>query len=130
MLDALRAYEQQAVPRLPSSGLLRWLGTQAYLHRLLHALGFEHHFFYTSGGYSLGQWLIAHGAGGQPIAGAVKVSGGAPIGQLHAGEVVELSVNDTQSLVAMLIALHDRLHQEGLHAVPVGELMRDASTQT
>jgi UDP-glucose 4-epimerase len=129
VLAALRTYEQQAVPTLPSSGLLRWLGTQAYLHRLVHALGFEHHFLYTSRGYSLGQWFIAHGDGGQPIAAAVKLTG-TRIGQLHAGEVVEITVNNTQALVETLIALHDRLRQDHLHAVSVRELMRDANSQS
>ena len=125
-LQALRAEAEQAVPVLPSSGLVRWLGTRGYLHQLLHALGYRHHFFYTSQGYSLGQWLFAHGAGGRPIAGAVKLDGDEPIGPLHAGEVIELAVPNASTLSPMLFALHDRLQQAGLHAVPVGQLMHDA----
>jgi UDP-glucose 4-epimerase len=126
----LRAAEQQAVPLLPSSGLVRWLGTRGYLHRLLHALGFGHHFFYASRGFSIGQYLFAHGAGGRPIAGAVRIDGDEPIGTLHAGQVVELHVTSEQNLLPMLIALHRRLAEEGLHAVPVGQLMRDAGSGT
>ena len=129
-LAVLRADEQQAVPLLPSSGLVRWLGTRGDLRRLVHALGYGHHFFYASRGFSIGQYLFAHGAGGRPIAGAVKLDASDAIGPLHAGEVVELTVRDEQSLLPLLIALHDRLRQEGLHAVPVGELMRDAGRQT
>jgi hypothetical protein len=129
-LAALRADEMQAVPLLPSSGLVRWLGTRGVLRRMTHALGYGHHFFYTSRGFSIGQYLFAHGAGGRPIAGAVQLDGGDTIGQLHAGEVVELSVRNDQGLVPLLIALRQRLSAEGLHAVPVGELMRDASRQT
>jgi len=125
-LAGLRADEEQAVPLLPSSGLVRWLGTRGDLHRLMHALGYEHHFFYASRGFSIGQYLFAHGAGGRPIAGAVKLDADDAIGALHAGEVVELTVRNEQSLMPLLVALHQRLREEGLHAVPVGELMRDA----
>ena len=128
-LEALRAEAEQAVPRLPSSGLVRWLGTRGYLRRLLHALGFGHHFFYTSRGYSVGQYLFAHGAGGRPIAGAVKLAGDESIGPLHAGEVIELSVPNAAKLYPMLLELHARLRQDGLRAVPVGELMRDAGAK-
>jgi UDP-glucose 4-epimerase len=129
-LAALRAEEQQPVPLLPSSGLVGWLGTRGDLHRIIHALGYGHHFFYTSRGFSIGQYLFAHGAGGRPVAGAVHLDGHGPIGPLHAGEVVELKVTNEQGLLPMLIALHERLRADGLHAVPVGVLMRDASRQT
>jgi UDP-glucose 4-epimerase len=128
-LDALHADEEQAVPRLPSSGLVGWLGTRGYLRRMIHAFGYGHHFLYTSRGFSIGQYLIAHGAGGRPIAGAVELNADDAIGKLHAGEVVELSVHNEASLLPLLIALHRRLHDEGLHAVPVAELMRDAGAQ-
>jgi UDP-N-acetylglucosamine:LPS N-acetylglucosamine transferase len=127
-LQALRAESEQAVPRLPSSGLVRWLGTRGYLRRLIHALGDGHHFFYTSRGYSIGQYLFAHGAGGRPVAGSVKLTGNEPIGRLHAGEVIELSVPNAESLLPMLIELHHQLRAEALHAVPVAELIRNAGT--
>jgi hypothetical protein len=114
-LDALHADEEQAVPRLPSSGLVGWLGTRGYLRRMIHAFGYGHHFLYTSRG--------------RPIAGAVELNADDAIGKLHAGEVVELSVHNEASLLPLLIALHRRLHDEGLHAVPVAELMRDAGAQ-
>jgi hypothetical protein len=96
---------------------------------MIHAFGYGHHFLYTSRGFSIGQYLIAHGAGGRPIAGAVELNADDAIGKLHAGEVVELSVHNEASLLPLLIALHRRLHDEGLHAVPVAELMRDAGAQ-
>jgi hypothetical protein len=97
---------------------------------LIHALGYGHHFFYASRGFSIGQYLFAHGAGGRPIAGAVQLKGDGTVGTLHAGEVVQISVRNEQSLVPLLFALHHRLREEGLHAVPVAELMRDAARQT
>ena len=124
----LRAADQQAVPVLPSSGLIGWLGTRGDLHRMIRALGFGHHFLYTSRGYSIGQYLFAHGAGGRPVAGAVHLDGDERIGRVHAGEVIELSVHNEQTLLPMLLALHQRLREEGLRAVPVGDLMRDAQT--
>jgi len=129
-LAALHADEEQAVPLLPSSGLVRWLGTRGDLRHLIHALGYGHHFFYASRGFSIGQYLFAHGAGGRPIAGAVQLKGDGTVGTLHAGEVVQISVRNEQSLVPLLFALHHRLREEGLHAVPVAELMRDAARQT
>ena len=66
-------YGDQAVPRLPTGGLVRWLQTRAQLHRLLSTMGFGHHFLYASSGPSVGQWWLAHGAGGRLIAGAVEL---------------------------------------------------------
>ena len=57
-------------------------------------MGFGHHFLYASSGPSVGQWWLAHGAGGRLIAGAVKLDDTRrPLGRLHAGEVVEISVH-------------------------------------
>src|SRR5207237_7458408 len=64
----------QAIPLLPTGGLVRWLETREQLHRLLDTMGFAHHFLYASNGPSVGQWWLAHGAGGRLIAGAVKRS--------------------------------------------------------
>jgi hypothetical protein len=123
-------YGDQAVPRLPNGGLVRWLGASRRLHHLSHAFGFSpHHFLYTSNGPSLGQWLIAHGAGGRLIAGAVRVDDrGDQLAVLHPGEIVELSVNDLATLRPLLAELARRLHAEHLTAVPVGQLLRDAGS--
>jgi hypothetical protein len=128
-IQALRADAEQAVPLLPSSGLVGWLGTRGYLHRLISALGDGHHFFYASRGYSIAQYLFAHHAGGRPIAGAVRLTGDGQIGTLRAGEVIQLNVPNTESLLPMLIELRQALSAEGLHAVPVAELLRNAGTQ-
>jgi hypothetical protein len=125
--DAVRVYGDQAVPRLPTGGLVRWLRARAELHRLLRSLGYGHHFLYASNGPSVGQWLVAHGAGGRLVAGAVKLDdlGDRP-GRLHAGEVVELSMTSGSEIQTLTDALAERLAVEHLTAVPVGRLMRDA----
>ncbi|HEY5188122.1 MAG TPA: NAD-dependent epimerase/dehydratase family protein, partial [Solirubrobacteraceae bacterium] len=78
------SYGDQALPRLPNGGLVRWMGARGELHHLLGAMGYGRHFLYASSGPSLGQWLVAHGAGGRLIAGAVRVSDQTdPLGRLH-----------------------------------------------
>jgi UDP-glucose 4-epimerase len=120
-------YGDQAMPRLPTGGLVRWLGTRAQLHHLLHSMGFGRHFLYSSNGPSVGQWWLAHRAGGRLIAGAVKVDGvDDTLGPLHAGEVVELTVSRTQDALPLLEKLRSRLAADHLSAVPVGRLMHDA----
>ena len=90
----VRQYGDQPVPQLPHGGLVRWLGTRDQLNDILSEMGFDHHFLYTSSGPSVGQWWLAHRAGGRLIAGAVHVyDHDDPVGHLRAGEVIELSVD-------------------------------------
>ena len=122
-------YGDQAVPRLPTGGLVRWLQTRAELHHLLSTMGFGHHFLYASSGPSVGQWWLAHGAGGRLIAGAVRVDDqGDSLGRLHQGEVIELTVSSTTEALPLLEKLQSNLLADHLAAVPVGRLMRDAGT--
>jgi UDP-glucose 4-epimerase len=117
----------QAMPRLHGGGLVRWLHTRSDLHRLMHAMGWSHHFLYASSGPSVGQWWMAHHAGGQLIAGAVRVSDrDDALGRLHAGEVVEISAPDAAAAIPLLVRLHRELAAEHLTAVPVAQLIRDA----
>ncbi len=117
----------QPVPRLPGGGLVRWLQTRAQLHRLLREMGVAHHFLYTSSGPSVGQWWLAHGAGGRLIAGAVRLDdAGDGLGSLHSGEVVELTVSNMDEALPLLQKLQATLQVDHLAAVPVGRLMRDA----
>ncbi len=117
----------QALPRLPTGGLVRWLDTREQLHSMLHAMGFHHHFLYASSGPSVGQWWLAHGAGGRLVAGQVRLddTGDKP-GRLHAGEVVELTVSSSSEITSLLAKLRATLATDHLSAVPVGRLMRDA----
>jgi len=120
----------QVVPRLDGGGLVRWLGTRGTLDRLSDRMGYGHHFLYASSGPSVGQWLFAHGAGGRLVAGAVKLDDpDDSVGNLRAGEVVELTVRDSRALLTMLDKLDARLVAQHLRGVPVGRLMRDAGAQ-
>ena len=117
----------QAVPRLPGGGLVRWLKTRGELHRLLHEIGLGRHFLYASSGPSIGQWWLAHRAGGRLIAGAVRVDDhGDSIGRLRPGEVIEISTASAADALPVLSKLHRELQAQRLSAVPVGRLMRDA----
>ncbi|MBV9466621.1 MAG: hypothetical protein JO169_10955 [Solirubrobacterales bacterium] len=90
-------------------------------------MGFRHHFIYVSSGPSVGQWWLAHGAGGRLVAGAVKLDDrGDQPGPLRAGEVVELSWTSRSEVQGLLGRLVRELRDDHLAAVPVGRLLRDA----
>ncbi|MGI8903030.1 MAG: NAD-dependent epimerase/dehydratase family protein [Solirubrobacteraceae bacterium] len=119
----------QAVPRLPTGGLVRWLATGKQLHRLTNPLRFGRHFIYVSSGPSVGQWFLAHRNGGRLVAGAVQLDDrGDGTGRLRPGEVVELKLRNAHDVQPMLGALVHDLGAQHLVAVPVARLMRDAGT--
>jgi hypothetical protein len=120
----------QSLPRLPTSGLVRWLGTRGELHKLIGSGSDDHrHFLYVTSGPSIGQWLFAHGAGGRPVAGEVRLKDGDDsLGHLRPGEVVELSVANANHLAPLLAKLLTGLRQQHLAAVSVGRLMHDAGS--
>jgi UDP-glucose 4-epimerase len=117
----------QVVPRLPTSGLVRWLGARGELHKLRQLMGYQRHFLYASSGPSIGQWLLAHGAGGKLVEGAVRLQDADDsLGSLRPGEVVEFNVANARALQPLLGKLLEGLHEEHLTAVPIGRLMQDA----
>jgi hypothetical protein len=123
-------YGDQTVPRLRGGGLVRWLGTRAQLRDMLTSMGIGHHFLYASSGPSVGQWWMAHGAGGRLIAGAVTLRDRDDnLGRLHPGEVVELVLTPTTNVIALVEKLRVSLESEHLAAVPVGRLIRDAGSR-
>ena len=127
-IGTVSSYKDQALPRLPKEGLVRWLSTRGQLHRMVGATGRGHHFLYATSGPSIGQWLFAHHAGGRLVAGAVHLNDADDsLGDLRAGEVVEVSVASYAQLQQVLGKLLRGLHEGHLSAVPVGQLMRDAS---
>jgi UDP-glucose 4-epimerase len=127
LVTSVSSYHDQALPRLPTGGLVRWLGARGQLHRLMVLMGYRHHFLYASSGPSVGQWLIAHGAGGSLVQGAVRLQDADDsIGQLRPGEVVEFSVPNASAIEPMLGKLLSGLREDHLAAVPIGRLMHDA----
>jgi len=125
----LITYGDQVIPQLGGGGLVRWLETGDQLHRLTSPLGVyrHHHFMYASSGPSIGQWWLAHHAGGRLVAGAVKLDGKHDkLGALRPGEVVEISLSNGSDPVTMIEALRRELDAQHLTPVPVGRLIRDA----
>ncbi len=117
----------QALPQLSGGGLVRWLGTRGQLHKLVGPMGHGHTFLYASSGPSLGQWLFAHGAGGRLVAGAIHIRDrDDPLGRLHPGEVVQVTIGSPAQLQALLGKLVLGLRSDHLSAVSVGRLMYDA----
>jgi UDP-glucose 4-epimerase len=123
---AADTFDDQTLPRLADGGVLRWLRTRARLNAMMHALGDHHHFLYASNHPSLGQWFLARGAGGRPIAGKLRLQDLDDLtAHLGAGEVIEV-VPHASDVLAMLAKLRADLRAHHLRAVPVGRLMRDA----
>jgi hypothetical protein len=117
----------QVVPRLNGGGLVRWMGTRGQLSRLNERMGDSRHFLYASSGPSVGQWWLAHGAGGRLVAGAVKLSDrDDSVGALRPGEVVEVNVEKGVSFPQVIAGLDSKLRAQHLKAVPIGRLMHDA----
>ncbi|HZU60973.1 MAG TPA: hypothetical protein VE983_08405, partial [Solirubrobacteraceae bacterium] len=119
----------QAIPRLGHGGLVRWLETGDQLHRLTRPLGFagQHGFLYASSGPSVGQWFLAHSAGGRLVGGAVRLSDvGDAATRFRAGEVIEVSVTNPQTARIVVDRLCRRLNQEHLRAVSLSKLWHDA----
>ena len=126
---AVLNYGDQALPRLPTHGLWRWLGTSDQLHDVLNRMGFGHHFLYASSGPSVGQWWLAHRAGGRLVAGAVQLDDrDDALGHLRAGEVIEINVQHAADALPILRRLSEDLDAQGLHAVTVAQLLHDAGT--
>jgi hypothetical protein len=87
----------------------------------------SHHFVYASSGSSIGQWLMAHRAGGRLVGGAVHLRRtGDRIGTLRPGEVVEIDARSPRAALAIASRVRDRLAAQGLDGVCVGRLLRDS----
>jgi UDP-glucose 4-epimerase len=119
-------YGDQAIPRLGGGGLVRWLETGDQLHHLVTQLGFHRPFVYASSGPSVGQWWLAHSAGGRLVAGAIRLDDSDDIAPLHPGEVVEVSLSSHGDSWALIATLQRELLDNHLRAVPIGRLMHDA----
>ena len=130
-VDTLLDAGDQAVPRLNDSGLISWAGTPGALRRLEHRLGWHNHFLYASSGPSIAQYLLAHGAGGKPVAGKVQITGKTrvlPRRALRRGEVIELRVTDVSTALHQLQRLEAELRGMHLQPVPVQKLVQGSGT--
>src|ERR1700759_3118122 len=102
-VTTVSSYHDQALPRLPDGALVRWLGERGQLPRMSALMRDGRHFLYASNGPSLGQWLMAHGAGGKLVAGAVRLEDpDDSLGYLRPGEVVEVSLTNVSDLQPLL----------------------------
>ena len=121
-------YGDQALPRLPNGGLVRWMGARGELHKLVGPMGLHHHFYYTSTGPE------PRAVAGRPRRGRpARGRGGAdhrpldPLGHLHPGEVIELRITNVAEAQVLLARLRLGLEASHLRAVHIGRLMRDAA---
>ena len=65
--------------------------------------------------FSIGQYLLAHAAGGSPVRGAAQVNPGDQVGDLRRGEIVEMSANPgSPAWASTLDSLGRRLARGGL----------------
>jgi UDP-glucose 4-epimerase len=117
-----------AVPRLSDSGLVGWLGTSGRLRRLAHEFHWGRHYPYATSGASFAQWWEAHHAGGQPVAGAVKISQTTIPAKLHAGEMIELRPKSLHEAQIEIQELGEQLTDQHLHSVTVRTLLKDSGT--
>ena len=119
VVTSVSSNHDQALPRLPTGGLVRWLGARGELHKLLQMMGYQRHFLYASNGPSIGQWLVANGAGGKLVEGAVRLQDADDsLGSLRPGEVVEFNIGSARALQPLLGKLLEGLREEHLDRGP------------
>ncbi len=124
---AFRRLGDECLPRLSGGGLVRWIGVPGQLHRWMAELG-SHHILYASSAPDLGQWWLAHGAGGRLVGGAVRIEDADdPLGQLRRGEVIEVDASNPQVVLELLAKVELELRAAHLHSVPVSRLLHDAT---
>jgi processive 1,2-diacylglycerol beta-glucosyltransferase len=124
MIADVRAAGDDLLPALESPGATRWLGTSDDLSDLRHALGVRR-FLEPRGGMSLGQYLLARTAGGQPVAPAQLPSRRAA-GALHAGEIAVIGEEGPVS-ARELLSLVAHARHEGLRVAPLPDASGSAA---
>ena len=122
----------QAMPRLPTGGLVRWLGTRGELHQLIGSMG-----------YSPPLPVRVERAQPRPVAVRPRRrrppgrGRGPPPGRRRLARPAAprrgrrvLGRRAPGQLAPLLAKLLDGLHEDHLAAVPVGRLMRDAGRRS
>ena len=124
-LGVLRGFGDEALPKLGSGGPFHSLETRDRLSHAAAALALGRNFLYEPDhDFSIGQYLLAHAAGGSPVRGAAQVNPGDQVGDLHRGEIVEMSANPASpAWPSTLDSLGRRLARGGLTGVTVSELV-------
>ncbi|MGH2842889.1 MAG: hypothetical protein ACRDKL_04810, partial [Solirubrobacteraceae bacterium] len=123
-------YGDDELPRLNDGGLVGWLHTKGQLHHMLRELGWGRRFLYTSSGPNLVQVLLADGAGGKLVGGAIKINHSSHIPtKLGVGEVIEIRPESVHALLAQLHVLREQLRDQHLHGVPVKTLFQGSGVQ-
>jgi UDP-glucose 4-epimerase len=124
-LGVLRRLGDEALPKLGSGGPFHSLETRDRLSHAAVALGLGRNFLYEpDSDFSIGQYLLAHAAGGSPVRGAAQVASGDQVGDLHPGEILEMSADPASpAWPSTLDSLDRRLARGGLTGVTVSELV-------
>jgi UDP-glucose 4-epimerase len=123
-LLTLRRLGNDVMPGLRPGGPLRWLGTKGQLRTAAAELGTANPVLYVvpSEDFTLGQYLLGHTMGATPVSPAVRLSAG-DSDSLHAGDVVELTIDGQSDVRQAIETLVTQLRAAGLGAVPVRTLV-------
>jgi processive 1,2-diacylglycerol beta-glucosyltransferase len=127
-IAGLRGLHDELVPEMPHSGSpLRWLRTRGALRAQARALGLHHRFYFLQppGGLTVGQLVLARTAGASPIAGALRLTAGAPLpdGQPRAGDVLVVSVDGSAPSLEGLERIVSWVRSFGLSVEPLDSLI-------
>lgn len=117
----------EVIPRLNGSRFASWVHARAQVLRSAHRLGLSGHFLYAvpPDGFTLGQYLLAHTAGGTPVSGAFRYTGaaGRP-SALRAGDLVEVTLPpDAASATQTLTSIAEHIRHRGLQPVRISDLL-------
>jgi hypothetical protein len=122
---ALIAAGDQPLPALRAGGgPVRWLGTRAQLDRTAARLGLSGHIFYAvPKGFTMGQYLLGHIGGATAVAPSTHFDRSGATPDLERGAIIEVTPGKSVAgREALLRSLAADLRDNGLRAIPVGEL--------
>lgn len=131
-IAGLRELHDELMPELPRSGSpFRWVHTRGALRSQARALGLRHRFYFLQPpkGLTVGQLVLARTADATPVAGAARLNSTGPLPRhrLHAGDVLVVSVDGSQSSLTGLKRIVSWLRSEGLSVEPLSSLTASPS---
>jgi len=126
-IAGVRSSGDEPLPAIANSGsLLRWVKARGTLRAQARAFGLRHRFFFLqpSGGLTVGQLVLARTANGEPVSGALRLSGSGKVPQrpVRAGEVLVVTLGGSPASVAGLERIVSWLGARGLGAEPLSWL--------